>query len=714
MANKRIAAAAAAMLIALSSLSAFPAYAEPYGLSTIAETGSSDTVSDTDTVTDTVPDTTDSGADSNDSSQPDDSSSTDPQISDISQAEISPIADAEYTGKPIEPEVTVTYDGVQLEEGVDYNIEYADNTQIGTASVTIIGIGRFIGSVTVNFNIIESPELGEVTGLKASNNTTSGYTISWNAVKGANGYELYEYNPNTQNWDLLTSTTLLKRTVAGKPSAAKTYYCIRAYRNAADGTKKYSEYTRLYTATLPETTASLKTASVTTSGYTLKWSAVKGADSYNVYLYLPESKSWKLLKNTSSTSYKMTDRNAGQKNTYRVAAVVKAGDTQYEGAPLKKRFTTKPKQVKNFSYTVPGKGYITFKWSKVENANKYQLYYATEKDGKYTLFKEVGKTKTSVKTSLMPSGKKLYFKMRAVSKVDECTANGKCSSKISGMTFNKKSINSIMNSYSNSRSVKQVNAQGYKLSSSRSSQLYNALNSLGGDAGYILYDIDSGSTVAYNANTYFGTASTVKMPYLLYCFRQMEDGSPDLDTVLTYQPSDYNGGSSWIKYQPFYTKYTIRRVIELIGDYSDNCGYYMMQDKFGYDGYNNFIKSLGCTPSVNSWQRWGYVSACDSAREWNNMWDYFKKGKYRTFAKQVFSTSCAANIRDQLGNRYTVYEKSGWTDSLYNETALVSAKHPYIVICLSNRTSAQRMRNVAEISESIHNDMWKYYDKVVK
>jgi hypothetical protein len=300
--------------------------------------------------------------------------------------------------------------------------------------------------------------------------------------------------------------------------------------------------------------------------------------------------------------------------------------------------------------------------------------------------------------------------MRAVSKVDSCTQYGKCSSIIEGFTLNSKSINTILNSYTNSLSVTQVNAQGYTLSDYNKNRLYTQLTNLGGSAGYILYDIDSGSVVAYNANSYFGTASTVKMPYILYCLREMEDGDPSMDTLLTYMPSDYSSGSSWIKNQPFYTTYTIKRVMELIGDYSDNCGYYMLQDYFGYSGYNSFISSLGCRTSVNSSIRWGYVSACDSAREWNNMWNYMKTGKYADFAKDVFSTSCAANIRNQLGNRYTVYEKSGWTETLYNETALVNAKHPYMVICLSNRTSAQRMRNGAEISEAIHNEMWNYYE----
>ncbi len=93
------------------------------------------------------------------------------------------------------------------------------------------------------------------------------------------------------------------------------------------------------------------------------------------------------------------------------------------------------------------------------------------------------------------------------------------------------------------------------------------------------------------------------------------------------------------------------------------------------------------------------------------MWKYLNTGRYKDFAKQVFSTTCGANIRAQLGNRYTVYEKSGWTGEVYNETSLVAAKHPYIVICLTTRTDAARMRDVAEVSERIHNHMWNYYNK---
>lgn len=631
---------------------------------------------------------------------------------DISEASVGTISDQYYTGSEVKPNLIVTLNGIALEENKDYTVTYLNNIYLGKASAVVSGIGEYTGSLTVNFNIV-LPSQGNVTGFKNSSITTSSYMLKWNAVPNASGYELEKYNNASKKWDKLADVSSTQYSVKNLSSAQKNKYRIRSFRIVGNE-KIYSEYTKLYTSTLPKTINSLEISSVTTSGYTLKWNKISGADGYQIYLYNAHTKKWNLYKTTTSTNIKVKGRKSGQKNSFRVRAIVKTGDSVQNGEFFKKRFTTKPAKVKNYTLKNSGKGYITFKWKKVSNANKYQIWYSTQKNGKYKLLKEVGSKKTSVKIGNMPTGKNLYYKIRAVSKADKCKQNGEFSAKLQCLSFNKIDINKLLNSYSNSHTVKQLNAQGYKLSESRKNSLYNALTSLGGDTGYILYDIDSGSTVAYNANTYFETASTVKMPYVLYCLRTMDKGSPTLDTKLTYKPSDYNDGSSWIKSQPFYGQYTIKKVIELIGDYSDNCGYYMLQDCFGYTGYNKFISSLGCRTSVNEYTRWGYVSACDSAREWNNMWDYLQNGKYANFARDVFSTSCAANFRDQLGNRYTVYEKSGWTEVNYNETALVRAEHPYIVICLSTRTSAARMRNVAEISEAIHNEMWNYYGKFAK
>ncbi len=73
---------------------------------------------------------------------------------DIADVEISEIADQIYTGKPITPSLVLSYNGTVLTQGVDYDVQYTNNVNVGEATVTIIGKGDFVGSTEETFDII--------------------------------------------------------------------------------------------------------------------------------------------------------------------------------------------------------------------------------------------------------------------------------------------------------------------------------------------------------------------------------------------------------------------------------------------------------------------------------------------------------------------------------------------------------------------------------
>lgn len=59
-----------------------------------------------------------------------------------------------YTGAEIKPKVkTVTVDNIQLEEKTDYTVSYSDNTNAGTAKVTITGARNYTGTKEETFQI---------------------------------------------------------------------------------------------------------------------------------------------------------------------------------------------------------------------------------------------------------------------------------------------------------------------------------------------------------------------------------------------------------------------------------------------------------------------------------------------------------------------------------------------------------------------------------
>lgn len=63
------------------------------------------------------------------------------------------IADETYTGQPLTPAVTVKDGTTELMKDTHFTVSYADNTNAGTATVTITGIGDYTGTVTKTFTI---------------------------------------------------------------------------------------------------------------------------------------------------------------------------------------------------------------------------------------------------------------------------------------------------------------------------------------------------------------------------------------------------------------------------------------------------------------------------------------------------------------------------------------------------------------------------------
>ncbi|MGN0601605.1 MAG: serine hydrolase [Oscillospiraceae bacterium] len=628
------------------------------------------------------------------------------EIKDIKDGNVLGVVNKVYTGQALTQNITVTYGDEKLISGVDYSVSYKNNVNVGTACVVIAGQGKFTGIQELSFKI-SAPTVSAVSGLSVTGNKSNTFTVSWNKVSGASGYEVQCYNSAIKQWKTLSDTTSLKYVPFNLKSGTVYKFRVRAYIKVGDN-KFYSKFSNVDGVTVPAKTSSFTVKDVTSSGYTLVWDKVSGADEYRVYMYNSKTEKYERIALGSNTYFKVEGRTAGQKNIFVVRAVKKYNGKYYLGDMNKQTFVSKPAQVKTVKTAVK-KNNLKISWSKVSGADGYQIYYSTSKNGSYKLLKQINGNKTFSWSTTSLAGKKVYIKVRAFVKSGN-TAVGPCSQPKAVRVFSDLSYNQVLNGYSNSNSVTSVNAQGYKISSAKKKELTNALTCLGGTAGFVLLDLDSGAMVGYNANSYFGTASTVKMPYMLYALNCMEDGTPDMNTVLTYNKSDYSSGSGVIKNSKFGTKYTLKQVFHNICAYSDNCGYYMLQDYFGYSGYNKYIASLGCRTSVSPSVRWGVVSAADSAREWIQMYNYLYNGKYGAFMRNELKKSTSSNFRIGLGGKYTVYSKCGWTDVYHHDTAVVESEHPYVLICLTDRVSAARLQRVARAADAIHDEMWKYYN----
>ena len=82
---------------------------------------------------------------------------------------IDAIAAQNYTGSAFTPAVTVKDGATTLESPADYTVSYSNNTDAGTADVTITGAGNYSGTRTENFTINKAdPTVTWPTGLTAA------------------------------------------------------------------------------------------------------------------------------------------------------------------------------------------------------------------------------------------------------------------------------------------------------------------------------------------------------------------------------------------------------------------------------------------------------------------------------------------------------------------------------------------------------------------
>lgn len=94
-----------------------------------------------------------------------------------------------YTGKGVEPVPVITsYDGTVFENGWDYQVTYENNTEPGTATMTVKGTTSCMGEFSTTFSIqyLEMPELA----LKAVEGK-EGYYVS-DVLLSSDGYQIAE------------------------------------------------------------------------------------------------------------------------------------------------------------------------------------------------------------------------------------------------------------------------------------------------------------------------------------------------------------------------------------------------------------------------------------------------------------------------------------------------------------------------------------------
>ncbi len=268
------------------------------------------------------------------------------------------------------------------------------------------------------------PKVGEVTGLAQTNATANSISMSWTAVSGATGYDVYRYNAYN-DYTKLGSTTATSYTVSGLAASQQIRYFVIAYAVTPVGLRGESiYYTAVSMKTAPAAVPAVKMTNFWDSLNTARygWTKVNNADGYELQLLDKKGKSLLKVERSGSTDY--YDHTPIYKNKFvqcRVRAYVLVGNKKVYGAYSPSEWNASAKKVT--VKRVSKKKKIKVTWSKISGISKYKISISTQKDGGYKKVKSLGSKKTSYTITKcgkkkIKKGKTYYIRIKYLTKVD--------------------------------------------------------------------------------------------------------------------------------------------------------------------------------------------------------------------------------------------------------------------------------------------------------
>lgn len=197
-------------------------------------------------------------------------------------------------------------DGVQF--GSDTTETSMDITDLTAGTAYSMEVAAFNGSGESKSGAEEVKTVPDIPeSVNAGNISATSFSVSWDAVTGADGYRVY-LDSTKYGSDVTSGTSL---SISGRSSGTSYSVEVAAYNSSGEGEKS----TGIDVLTLPTAPTGLTTDTITTTGFTLTWNGVTGATGFRVY-----KDSQQEGDDTASTSIAITGLASGTAYSFEVSA----------------------------------------------------------------------------------------------------------------------------------------------------------------------------------------------------------------------------------------------------------------------------------------------------------------------------------------------------------------------------------------------------------
>lgn len=379
----------------------------------------------------------------------------------------------EYSGAANLPSVKVLLGNKILTNGIDYKLVYENNVNVGTASVSVIGIGNYGGTSVYKYKITTRSLNNATVSLSATSLSYNGteqrpsvYVVCNGRTLNSNDYDIqYVNNVNigkatvyvtgkgNYTGSAFTTFQIYGKSISGMALSVSQDLFIydgtakRPLVTVKDGNRTLSQiidYTVEYRDNVKAGTASVVvTGKGTYSGSITKTFTIKGYDQtvstkFTRYTKYPTSNSFNLAASASGDGNGFTYRSSNESvvkvsplGTVEIVGtgiatitVATTGTTKYDPASKTVTVTVKPnKAVISRAYS-PASGKLKVAIKKAPGVTKYQVKYG--RNGSYKNFYYKYSTNPNYMTQAktfkgLDNGKAYFVKVRAYKTMDDGT-----------------------------------------------------------------------------------------------------------------------------------------------------------------------------------------------------------------------------------------------------------------------------------------------------
>ncbi len=262
--------------------------------------------------------------------------------------------------------------------------------------------GKNIYGSYVNLNA--TPTYLAPASLKVTKTTANSVTLSWGAVKGAQKYQIYNYNTKKYTYSSKNSVTL-----TGLEAGTAYKVRVRGYAKVS-GKTVYGAYTSyLSFTTVTNKVTNLKVTDLAQTSVDISFDKAQGALGYQVFLYdYATKKETKLVKQLTTNTYSIDGLTPG--STYRIGVCSYVKNGLYFYSAKSYVYIDTPPVIETGAET--NENDIALEWTEVRKATSYTVERYTPNKNEWTLVKEI-----PVETpynSTVRSTNKVSFKDEAV------------------------------------------------------------------------------------------------------------------------------------------------------------------------------------------------------------------------------------------------------------------------------------------------------------